>query len=259
MNQHKYISNLSIKISKNSSSLTKMEKSLLKKLMSYNNHFNHQNFTISNLATMMNTSRTSIHRLSKKLGYASFALFKEDFFYLPEEMIEETSQDLLVKMSNTIELVKKTISKEMLQCFTSGKTINIYSMGINHYLAEIYQIKFQLANMRCEHYYDSRYMRLSSKNLNRERDIVLFLSSSGNTAELIEVMNEVNKKGVEAFVITENSESSLVEMGAGLITIASSYDYDSAIDTRLQTHIALDILFNELMSYMKEEKHEKRI
>lgn len=259
MNKHKYISNLSMQISKKADSLTKMEKMLIRDLIKAYPQFTYETFTITNISMMMNASRTSIHRLSKKLGYSSFALFKEDYFFQSEEVSTIASQDFVSDIANTADLVADSITEEILREFTGGKKVTIYGMGINHYIGQIFQIKLQIMGIPCEQYSDSRFMRLSSRRLQKDEDVVILLSSSGNTVELIEVMSEVNKNDVFAVLVTECVDSALVEMGAHVIQIASSADLDWDIDTRLQTHIAMDFLLREVLLFKKRKADDRRV
>ena len=48
---------------------------------------------------------------------------------------------------------------------------------MSNYLCKIFRIKLNLLGIRAEQYYDSRYMRLSSKILDKNEDLV-FRSSS---------------------------------------------------------------------------------
>ena len=63
------------RISENSKYLTKLEKELLQLLLENSALFKYDNFTIANISEKFSISNTSVHRLSKKLGYKSFIQF----------------------------------------------------------------------------------------------------------------------------------------------------------------------------------------
>ena len=76
---YKHVSNLSLHISQNSSELTPMETNMLQELLKQRDHFTFGQFTIAYVSEKLNVSTTSLHRLSKKLGYSSlyFSMFLE--------------------------------------------------------------------------------------------------------------------------------------------------------------------------------------
>lgn len=254
---HKHISNLSINISTHAALLTPMEKEMLQELMRKKNQFTYQNFTIVNIAETLNVSTTSLHRLSKKLGYSSFAFFKEDFF-AKNDVVTESDEfhDYLEMITDTYYLVEKTITEEMIEALSQAQKITIYGMGMSSYIGKIFQIKLQLLGVLAEQYDDSRFMKLSSRVLETKKDIVIILSRSGCPPELIEVMGEINNRGVDSILITESQDSPLANMATYVVNTSHALDNDDDVDTRVNAHIAMDIIIKNYLSYTKKGKRE---
>lgn len=133
-------------ISINAKHLTNMEKELLKALLESKYEFTSKTFTIVNIAEKFSVSNTSIHRLSKKLGYASFLNFKDDYFkrYIEEEKIDKERDSFVEMMIDTYNLVSECPYDEIVIKMLSCKKITIYGMGMSNYLGKIFQIKLQL-------------------------------------------------------------------------------------------------------------------
>lgn len=253
MNEHNWISNLSLQISMHDEELSKMEKKMVSDLMKHRSAFSYKDFTIVAVARTLNVSTTSLHRLSKKLGYDSFTLFKEDYFAAQgkKESTATAQNDYVALVESTCTLINQTCTKELLHALLQAKRVTIYGMGMSAYLAKMFQIKLQLLGMDARQYDDSRYMRISAKQLNPQEDVILVLSRSGRPPELVEVMREANRLDVTSILITEMQQTPLEALATYTIYTASCEDSDEDIDTRVQTHLALDFMIQKLL---KEKK-----
>ena len=249
--------NLNKRISLNAKHLTKLEKDLLQGLLEGKSKFNYKKFTISNIAKEFLVSNTSVHRLSEKLGYDSFIQFKDDYFKKNENEIDESSikdNDFVNLMIDTYSLVSESINDEIIDKMNSCKKINIYGMGMSNYLGKIFQIKLQLLGIPAEQHDDSRFMRLSSRILKKEDDLVIILSRSGETPELLEVLVEANLREIDVVLITETRGSTFERMCKYKIYTGCTQDSDADIDTRLNFHIAMDMLIKRFI-----EKYKKKV
>lgn len=254
MNQHKNISNLSLAISTHVNDLSAMEKEMVQEIMRQRSLFTYKTFTIANISEQLNVSSTSLHRLSKKLGYESFTLFKEDYFARQEvhPYVEEEHQDYLDMITTTYRLVKEHLKDTMIQQLAQAERITIYGMGMSNYLAKMFQIKLQLAGITCEQYDDSRYMRISSQNLKQGKDMIIILSRSGRPPELVETITSANAANVSSILITEREGTPLSGMATYVIYTAFVQDSDQNLDSRTNTHIAMDLLIQALLKEKKK-------
>lgn len=250
--------NLHRRISLNAKNLTKLEKDLLQQLLENHSKFTYKKFTIANIANEFLVSNTSVHRLSEKLGYDSFIQFKDDYFKRNDNTVEiqtkNEDSEFVNLMLDTHKLVSESISEDIIDKMNSCKKINIYGMGMSNYLGKIFQIKLQLLGIPAEQHDDSRFMRLSSRILNKEEDLVIMLSRSGETPELLEVLVEANIKGIDVVLITEARGSTFERMSKYVIYTGCTNDHDSDIDTRLNFHIAMDMLIKRFI-----EKYKKKV
>lgn len=245
------------RISENSKYLTKLEKELLQLLLENSTLFTYDSFTIANISERFSVSNTSVHRLSKKLGYKSFIQFKDDYFR--REELEETKPsiddtDFVNLMLDTYKLIKEADIDEIVDKMMKCKRITIYGMGMSNYLGKIFQIKLQLLGIPAEQHDDSRFMRLSSRILNKDDDLVFMLSRSGETPELLEVLVETNLRGVDVVLITESRNSTFEKLCKYKVYTAYTQDSDSNIDTRLNFHIAMDYIIKKFIEKYEEKR-----
>lgn len=237
--------------------LTKLEQSLLNEMILDRENLHRDQFTIEKIAERYHVSKSTVHRLSKKLDYDSFVDFRHDFFE-SDEKFKMKEYDVYASIKNcekTYLLVNETVDRELLEKIYFSKRIMIYGMGMSRYLAEMFRIKLSLCGKRVEVYDDSRFMRVSARNLDARDDFVIVLSRSGKPPELLEAVVEASLRNVEIALLTEESDSPIAQFANYLIMTPASIDLDSDIDTRLQFHIALDVLMNKLLKLSEEYKH----
>ncbi|CAM3630717.1 MurR/RpiR family transcriptional regulator [Erysipelothrix urinaevulpis] len=246
---------LSKQISLHAYTLTEMEKQLLRNLLDYSDEFEYKNFTIEFISEQFNVSKTSVHRFTQKLGYESFVYFKDDYFN--RDVMSKTSQEepnqYVDMLKHTYELVNDSISEDLLIAMIQAKRIVIYGMGMSNFLGKMFQIKLQLFGKTVEQFDDSRYMRLSAKSLNSKEDLVFVLSRSGKPPEIVEAIIEANFRKVKIVLITEEPKSPLGGLSDFIIQTSFSKDSDQAIDTRINAHVALDVLMNRFIERKEKE------
>lgn len=255
---YKHISHFSLNVSTHIDELTPMEKGMLQELMKIKKDLDHAHFTIAYISQLLNVSTTSLHRLSKKLGYSSFTLMKEDYFAKKQiENDTSTSFDYLTMICNSYDLIKQSITEEMLECMFNAEKITIYGMGMSSYIGKMFQIKLQLLGVPTEQYDDSRFMKLSSHILVPQKDVLIILSRSGCPPELIEAMNEAHKKGVASILITESEKSLLRDMATYVVFTSNVLDNDDDVDTRVNAHIAMDLIIKAYIKYKERKQNDE--
>lgn len=250
---HKYISHFSIHVSDNSESLTTMEREMLQSLLKNKNSFTIDDFTIVNVAEKLNVSTTSLHRLSKKLGYSSFTFLKKDFFTENyDESDDEEEYNYLHMMNDTYQIASSCITDKMLKAMYKAQKITIYGMGMSRYISKIFQIKLSLLNIPSEQYDDSRFMKLSTQILEPKKDIIFILSRSGCTTELIDVLTEANQRNIESILVTESKDTVLEKLATYVVYTSHAKDRNDNVDTRMNAHIAMDLIVDAFLRYKKE-------
>lgn len=245
------------KISENTKYLTKLEKNLLQLMLENKNLFTYDTFTIARIAEEFSISSTSVHRLSKKLGYKSFIQFKDDYFKKNKEdntNIRDDDQQFVSLMIDTYKFIKQANIDEIVDKMMECKKITLYGMGMSNYLSKIFQIKLQLLGIPAEQHDDSRFMRLSSRILQKDQDLVFILSRSGETPELLEVLVETKLRGIDVVLITESRNSTFEKFCKYIVYTAYTNDLDSNIDTRLNFHIAMDYIIRKFIERYEEKR-----
>lgn len=249
--------NLNKRISIYNKNLSMLEKDLLNKLLDNVDKFSYKTFTIENIAKEFSVSTSTVHRLSKKLHYKSFVQFKDDYFGksdITKDEKELLGNSYIDSIMETYKVITETMQEEIVDKMANCKKITIYSMGINKYIASIFETKLQLLGIPTEQHNDPRFMRLSSKLLKRNDDLVFILSKSGETPELLEVLVDANLKCIDVVLITESRESTFERLCKYVIYAGESKCIDDDIDTKLNMHIAVDFIVKRFIKKYKVKR-----
>lgn len=246
--------NLNKRISIYNKNLSMLEKELLNKLLDNTDKFSYKTFTIENIAREFSVSTSTVHRLSKKLSYKSFVQFRDDYFGKSDiicdedEVLGDSYVDCIIE---TYKVIMESIQEEIIDKIASCKKVTIYSMGINNYIANIFETKLQFLEIPTEHHDNPRFMKLSSKLLKRNDDLVFIFSKSGETAELLEMLVEANLKCIDVVLITESRESTFERLCKYVIYTGDYKALDYEVDTRLNFHITVDLIIKKFIKKYK--------
>ncbi|MEG0276741.1 MAG: MurR/RpiR family transcriptional regulator [Coprobacillus sp.] len=241
---------------KNSDSLSKLEVECFHKLIETETL--DPNCTIASLADFLLVSTTTIFRMAKKLGYRTFMEFRYDLLYQRREtMFSQMSDDCVDSMqviekqiSNTIDLLKSTDMKSIVEKISKASSVLICSTGMNNYIAKILAVKLSLMGIRTNYPEDQWFMYLEANNLKRE-DLVIVFSRDGTTDSLLDVIKNAKMSGNQVILITERKYSKMQELADYAIYVSTGVNEGYDIDTRLSMHIAIEYIMNELTKIIK--------
>lgn len=218
-----------------------------------------KNVTIQYLADELNVSTTTIFRMCKKLGYASFKEFRYDFLYYKREDFSEQKDTIRTTLDHmhqqceeTFHLLEKTEITAAAQAILQAKKVLICSTGMNNYIAKILSIKLSLIGISNMYPDDQWFMYLESNHLH-ENDFVIVLSRAGETEELIKVVKSAQVNGAKNMLIGEAGRSTLADLADFRLSTSKVENEGYDIDTRLQMHLAVHYLTKELMLMIKEQ------
>lgn len=239
------------------SNLSEVETYCFKKLLQL--PIAHNSVTIQHFADELNVSTTTIFRMCKKLGYASFKDFRFDILYYKREDFADqknTAVSVLEHMhqqcEETFHLLEKTEIAAAAHAILQAKKVLICSTGMNNYIAKILSIKLSLIGISNIYPDDQWFMYLESNHLD-ENDFVIVLSRAGETEELIKVVKSAQINGAKNMLIGEAGHSTLAELSDFKLSTSKVENEGYDIDTRLQMHLAVHYLTKELMSIMKRK------
>lgn len=217
--------------------------------------------TIASLAQNLNVSTTTIFRMVKKLNYKTFMDFRYDLLYQRRDQFNKEHEyqnvcDTLEKeIKDTIEMLRNTDISDIVAQIVNAKNVLICSSGMNKYIAKILAVKLSLYGIHTIYPDDHWFLYLEANNLTKD-DVVIVLSRSGTTENIIDVMKNAKLNGCKILLITEIKNSPMTQLSDYIMNVSVVNDEGYDIDSRLHMHLAIEYLLREIINqYLYEKKY----
>lgn len=210
-----------------------------------------KNMNITKLAKILSISPATITRFCKKIDCANFAEMKIN-------LVDESTQESIVKknnifdavhmfyatvMDNTNKLVNSQDIKETIEAIVNAKKIYIYGVGSSGLTAlEFMQRLIRMGlNVSC---FTDTHMMLISQSLITQEDLVMGISSSGQTTEIVNMVAIAKKVGAKTVSITSFIDSQIVQYSdISLIVYSSKFvNNTSFVNSQFAMMFIVDIL-----------------
>ncbi|MRY42960.1 MurR/RpiR family transcriptional regulator [Clostridium beijerinckii] len=210
--------------------------------------------SIQKTAEILFTVPNTIVRFSKKLGYTGFSDLK---FSLKNEKNSISSNEgnekfsILKNINKTIELMDISIINRVAKKICESK--NIYCIGLGD---SIYFCEMLTKNLRCvgkkSDFFQHRHDMIYNMEKCDNKDIVIVISVSGETKQLIEAVNIAKERGAYIIALTHLSVNSISELAhanlhywAPKISI-NSYNATDRVGISIVTRLLSEAVWDEL-------------
>ncbi len=166
---------------------------------------------VRDIAKESHTSPSSVMRFIKKLGYESFPEFRLDFKGDAAALTQEKFDENILnreKFPKDLEYRLTNVSNAIL----NSENIVFFGVGMSAYTSEYAARLFAMLGFNTTAFTDSTYP-LFQKLENTSDNVFISLSVTGNTSEVVEIMNGVkNKPDFVSVAITSDPASHLAIM-----------------------------------------------
>lgn len=181
------------------------------------------NMNISQLAQESGTSVASVVRFCKTVGYKGYPEFRMALIsqlsrqstsgYVSEldsgitvedsheEVIRKVAQADALAIQTTAERLDIEVFKRTVQAWDKAQTIGIVGFASSSYVAMDLQLKLNRLGKNAIAWSDF-HTALTSISVLKKGDVVVAISHSGTTLDIIEVMSEFKKRGICVVLIT---------------------------------------------------------
>ncbi|WP_296897030.1 MurR/RpiR family transcriptional regulator [uncultured Megamonas sp.] len=222
---------------------------------------------IALLATKCKVSEATITRFVRKMGFSSLQLFK---LTLTEEMVKNEKRTIISRditsnesiiitanklLANNIATLEQTVSD--LDEETLLKTVNmlkeserIFFIGLGNsgFVADDSAYKFMRIGFNTRGI-DNSHLIMLHMALLHENDVVVVISHSGESFEIIKAVELAKKNSTKLIVITSNRDTVLKEYADACIfyeTRESTLETGS-ITTKLTQIFIIDLLYTQVV------------
>lgn len=174
---------------------------------------NIKNISIQKIAEELYTVPNTVMRLCKKLGYKGYAELK---VLLTQEVQEEKHNELLfdripqsiTKTLNLIDYDKLMIvAEKMKKC----ETVHFIGIGDSRLDCELMVKNLMCQDKKAVSYIDYHDIDFRVGHCH-EKDLLVFISMTGETERIIEVAQKAKKRNIEIVTITHFCENSLASL-----------------------------------------------
>lgn len=184
---------------------------------------------ISQLATLSSTSVASVVRFSKAVGFKGYPEFRMALVSeisriahsgletseldggitvndSPEEVIRKISQADARAIQVTAERLDVASFVATVDAWEKARTIGVFGVASGGYVAMDLQLKLNRFGKNCIAWVDV-HTALTSISMLGENDVLVAISHSGTTVDVVDVMTEFKSRGVTVILITNTLRS----------------------------------------------------
>ncbi len=230
--------------------------------------------SISEISSDCDISHATVTRFARKFGFETLKDFKislaqdlgaQDNNHKSKrsdinlkESCETTAQKLLqlnqTLLSQTAAEIGFDSVTKMVKTMVSAKRIFFFGIGSSGFLARDSARKIARIGLDVKCYTDPHEIMTQSVMTN-SHDVIIYISNSGKTGELVKSAAICSKKGAKICAITAETSSPLYSF-TDITLLHAVHDYDLAhgyADSRLSVFFIIDLIYIELLKVLGEK------
>jgi len=229
--------------------------------------------SVQKLAELSGVSEATIIRLARSLNMKGYQELKLRIAgdltkqtaatgSYQEIMMEGSVESIMQAVSwNNVQSIQDTLSvlsneevKKAVDALSGARKIDVYGVGASAVIADDIRQKFSRINLWCEAYSDFHAQLTSAVNLT-DKDVVIGISYSGQTEDIIQSLTEARQQGATIITLTKFGPSPVADL-AHIRLFTSSVEKSirsGAMASRIAQLNVIDILFITMVSRKQEE------
>lgn len=223
-------------------------------------HYNEiPNLSISDLSELAHCSLSTINRTVRKKGFSGYAEFRYSVKEKPLLHINGFSNEVLAAIGKNEEELLRTILnisapaiEQAVRAIDQADEILIFARGLSTHAAAEMMKKLQLFHKLVTIHDDYKYMTYYASFV-KEKSLVINLSLSGDTPELVEATEIAKAQGAHILTLTVTEQSPLSRLAdVSLIGYKSSLEvnyFELDVHSRLPLYILVRVLFDAYSIY----------
>ncbi|SFR70229.1 MurR/RpiR family transcriptional regulator [[Clostridium] aminophilum] len=258
----KYEHSLLPKIEANYSEFTNIEKNIAAFFLR-DDYLPGNDYTADSVCRKLYVSPASLTRFSKKLGFTGYREFIYEYQSerrnrRPDskdtEIVLDTYQEMLTKAYS---LIDQDQIDRIIRSIRSHRRIFIYGLGSSGLAAQEFKNRFVRLGVDADAVVDSHSLLMNAARLGEEA-LVIGISYSGATEEVIDAMYKAVKRGGETILITSRNDNSFQELfnEVVLCAVKKNLEYGDLISPQFPVLVLIDRIY---AGYVRENNQNKQI
>ncbi|KQC46243.1 regulator [Geobacillus sp. Sah69] len=211
--------------------------------------------SLTAMAEKNNVSTTTIIRMCHKLGLEGFSELKYILKTIDDQAIpvgENTIERYKADMNQTLDSLERKHVEEISQLIFEANRVLIVAVGLSKMIGEYFSKLLIQVNKPSSYVYESHIIDLLP-NMVQPKDMVIFISSSGETKTIVQAAEKLRFKNIETVAITNSADSTLAKLVrkhiSAYVQRVQFAGYD--LSARSTLVVLIDILFEFFMKNYK--------
>ncbi|CEO34821.1 MurR/RpiR family transcriptional regulator [Paraclostridium sordellii] len=235
---------------------------------------------ISQIAKESNIGEATITRFSKKMGFNGLQDFKvtlaQEISSLSKnkniinsniennEPVVDTAKKLLISNINTLESTVDIINGQDIhkssQLIINAKRIYFVGIGYSGIIAQDSNYKFMRIGLNCVSF-DSSHTMIMMASIMEKGDLLIAISHSGETDEIIKTVKLAKENEVDVISITKKKESSLKDISDIHLEYISEETLleTGSISSKLAQIFLIDLIYTQVVKEISSEAIDRKI
>ena len=231
--------------------------------------------SVHELAARSKISAATIVRFCKTIGVDGFSDLKlkisamlgnsEEVEYAeikPGEKIDSINTKMATRLKTAIDVTSRELDQEevtkAVEAIHKAKQIQVFGVGASKLPGEDFEQKFlrigKFVTASCDFHIAAAHLASMTKN-----DLLIAISNSGNTKEVIDLLQVAKEFGVKSILLTSNSEGEAVALADQVLmnqSVGEPILRSGATTSLISQLFIVDILiFSYLSKYNKKVKN----
>lgn len=217
-------------------------------------------FSAQNIAQEIFVSEASLSRFAQKCGFHGY----REFIYQYEETFVEKSEVVAnstrMVLNTYQELLNKTYSlmdeaqiARVVKYLYDAERVVACGKGSSGIAASEMESRFMRIGMDIDSVQDTHKMRMQAVFQNK-RSLVCGFTISGETEEVLYMLQEAHKRGAKTVIFTANDKESYADFCSEVVLVASlkHLDQGNMISPQFPILVMIDIIYN---NYVGQDKY----
>ncbi|MCG7782061.1 MurR/RpiR family transcriptional regulator [Lelliottia amnigena] len=184
--------------------------------------------TITELARESNTSEASVTRLCRTLGCKGYTEFKmalaldvqrEHVPVKKGDEIDEIVEESILALQDTSRLLDREILLKAAQALHQSRSVYIYGVAASAIIGDYLHYKLLRLGKSAQLFSDMHRASMNATTLTSD-DLVVAISSSGSTRDLLHVVKLARKRGAQVLALSNTPRSPLTSLSDILLVAA---------------------------------------
>ncbi|MFA6849789.1 MAG: MurR/RpiR family transcriptional regulator [Selenomonadaceae bacterium] len=233
---------------------------------------------IATLAVHSGVGESTITRFVKKMGYKNLQSFK---LALTEEMTLSTRRYIINRnivkdesaivtarklldinigtLEKTMELLDNDKIERTAQVMQAAERLHFIGLGNSGFIAQDSAYKFYRIGMECQGYDNSHRMVIMA-SLSKKEDVVVAISHSGTSPEILRTASLAKKNGASLIAITANPQAKLCNLAdiCILYEAQESLLETGSISAKMAQFFIMELIYTQVVKKMEDTAAENK-